>query len=140
MTPSDDDELAAHYRHDERIESAESGLPYTRENANGDPISEKNDSRQPWTKSVDMKLERTFAVYDRVKASFNVSVSNLFNWTNLTRVDPQTGEARENGVSREYWDDDHNGTYEYYATLEGYTDLTAYQLPRIIELGIELSF
>jgi len=119
----------------------QSGLPYTRQNAEGNDLSEKNDSRMPWQKTVDLKFEKGILVYKNVKASILLDVENLFNWSNLRIVDPITGQPTSETINKSNYPNTTNGSEYYYRLLQlNYTRYGEFGDPRTIRLGVELSF
>ena len=74
-----------------------SGLPYT-------PVSdeyeyfEKNSARMPWTKSVDIRLEKRFSMTSFELGIF-VEATNIFDWLNPLIVQPRTGQVWDDGKS-----------------------------------------
>ncbi len=120
---------------------AASGLPYTRTNDAGNELGEKNTSHMPWTKVVDLRFSKGFNVYRNVKAKLVVEAENVFNWANLYSINTATGKARVSVVDI----NDFNPTLpqdmlQYNMCRENYNDLDAYGIPRIIRMGVEVSF
>ncbi len=127
---------------------ASSGLPYTRTGL--DPfgqvadLSDVNGTRQPWNKYVDMKFTKDLYTLSGFTATFKLAVENLFDWVNLLNVNSATGDERVLAVDKE--DFDENGVwtdrseYEYNLILDEYTDIYDYGKPRLVQIGLELSF
>lgn len=119
----------------------ESGLPYTRSNITGDPISEKNEARMPSSKNVDLKFARGFNVYKTVSAKFIIEASNLFNWSNVNGVNTYTGKYSADSIDSDDFNmNDKIDKYQYWMTKESNTLLGQYSNPRIVKFGVEVSF
>lgn len=128
--------------------TAESGLPYTRTNLQGDTLGEVNDSRAPWTKSVDLRFSKGFNVYKNVVAKFIVESENIFDWENIQKVDPTSGIPYDNRLKKDDFTFVNAATglvnpsvvHQYQVTKEGYTNLQQYGAPRTLRVGVEVSF
>ena len=69
-----------------------SGLPYTRTDADGNRLGDRNESRLPATYSVDMRFNKDFALGGPGdKLTFFVEVDNLFNRHNVLDVYTRSG-------------------------------------------------
>jgi len=69
-----------------------SGLPYTRTDANGNRLGERNENRLPATYSVDVRFNKDLTVgRPGDKLTFFVEVDNLFNRRNVLDVYTRTG-------------------------------------------------
>ncbi len=105
-----------------------SGLPYTPISDDRTKYFEKNSARMPWTKTIDLRLERVFDV-SSVSFSLFVEVMNLFNWLNPLVVQPRTGKV---------WDD---GKSQLFGSGEDYKhDPSDVGPPRIVRVGATFGF
>ncbi|HEX9006638.1 MAG TPA: TonB-dependent receptor [Bacteroidota bacterium] len=86
--------------------SFNSGHPYTRgmggaslENDARDrqPVEPLNASTTPWVFQVDMRLDKTFRLTDRLSANLFVYVINLFDTRNVQNVFLRTGTTTDDG-------------------------------------------
>jgi len=75
-----------------------SGLPYTPISDDLTQYFEKNSARMPWTKSVDVRLEKKFPL-SFAKLSVFVEATNIFDWLNPLRVQPRSGKIWDDGKS-----------------------------------------
>ena len=75
-----------------------SGLPYTPISDDRTQYFEKNSARMPWTKSVDVRLEKKFPL-SSIELSFFVEATNIFDWLNPFVVQPRSGKVWDDGKS-----------------------------------------
>jgi len=75
-----------------------SGLPYTPSSEDFTKRFEKNSARMPWTKTIDIRLEK-FIPASLFTFSLFAEVTNLFDWLNPLVVQPRTGVVWDDGVS-----------------------------------------
>jgi hypothetical protein len=82
------------------------GHPYTKGTGAADlegdarnrtPIEPLNTSSTPSTFQVDLGLDKTFTIYDRLAASIYIRVTNLFDAANVDNVFLRTGSATDDG-------------------------------------------
>ena len=117
-----------------------SGLPYSRVDASGFRMGERNENRLPATYTVDMRFNKDFNVgWNQSRMTFFVEVDNLFNRKNVLNVYTRTGVP----------DDDNNlvqadltlsqDELNYYDRLYD-MDPQNYSPPRTIRTGLEFSF
>ena len=91
-----------------------------------------------------MKFTKDLYTLSGFTATFKLAVENLFDWVNLLNVNSATGDERVLAVDKE--DFDENGVwtdrseYEYNLILDEYTDIYDYGKPRLVQIGLELSF
>lgn len=103
-----------------------SGYPYTRNTRDVFPLfALRNDGRLSWSKNVDMRFRKSFAVAT-VDLSLLVEVRNLFNWRNVSYI----AGGRE-GIAKYEQTGDPSGPYGDPQTMTR---------PRIYRLGFELQF
>jgi outer membrane receptor protein involved in Fe transport len=87
-----------------------SGLPYTPTTPRGKPTGDKNSARQPWTSTVDLRLQYEWTSGRGFYVQPFVDISNLFNKRNVLRVFSDTGApdaTLDPGLSPEYVDRPH---------------------------------
>ena len=106
------------------IFTAQSGYPYTTNTRDVFPLfALRNDGRLPWTKNVDLRLRKTFAL-SSIDLSFLGEVRNLFNWRNVEYI----AGAREGLI-----------IFEQTGNPRGpYLDPQTYSPPRVYRLGFEV--
>ena len=82
------------------------GHPYTKGTGAADlegdarnrtPIEPLNSSNTPSTFQVDMSIDKTFTIYDRLAANIYIRVTNLFDAANVENVFLRTGSATDDG-------------------------------------------
>ena len=83
---------------DNMLAEFSSGLPYTPISDDRTQFFEKNSARMPWTKSVDVRLEKKFPVED-FELGFFVEATNIFDWLNPLVVQPRSGKVWDDGKS-----------------------------------------
>ncbi len=100
-----------------------SGLPYTPRSDDQTKMFEKNSARMPWTKTVDIRIEK-FIPASYFTFSVFAEVTNLFDWLNPLIVQSRTGKV---------WDD---GESTLFGSGEDYKHNPSHVgPPRIIKLG-----
>jgi len=120
-----------------------SGLPYTKTDASGNRLGERNENRLPASYSVDMRFNKDFAISSGGnQLTWFVEVDNLFNRRNVLDVYSRTGLP----------DDDANmfqgfalGTEEEQEAAARYDrlydhDPLNFSPPRTVRTGLEFSF
>ena len=84
-----------------------SGHPYTRGtgavNLEGDarsrqPVEPLNASTTPWVFQVDLRVDKTFRLFDALTANLSLYVINLFDAENIQNVFLRTGTTNDDGV------------------------------------------
>jgi len=75
-----------------------SGLPYTPISDDRTQFFEKNSARMPWTKSVDIRLEKKFPL-SFFELSVFVEATNIFDWLNPLVVQSRSGKVWDDGKS-----------------------------------------
>ena len=82
------------------------GHPYTKGTGGADlegdarfrqPVEPLNSSNTPSTFQVDISLDKTVTIYDRLAANIYIRVANLFDATNVENVFLRTGSATDDG-------------------------------------------
>lgn len=120
-----------------------SGLPYTRSDASGNRLGDRNANRLPATYSVDMRLNKDFLVGKKANMlTLFVEVDNLFNRHNVLDVYTRTGQADDDGVLRGTdlaLGEDAEEALAHYNKLYDH-DPQNYSPPRTIRTGLEFTF
>ncbi len=117
-----------------------SGLPYSKTDADGNRLGERNESRLPANYSVDMRFNKDFNVGRTSRLlTFFVEVDNLFDRKNVINVYSRTGlpndDARVPQASLALNQED----LDHYDYLSDH-DPQNYSAPRTVRTGFELSF
>jgi outer membrane receptor protein involved in Fe transport len=117
-----------------------SGLPYTRTDARGNRLGERNESRLPAIYSVDMRFNKDFAMgLPGDKLTFFVEVDNLFNRHNVLDVYTRTGLPDDDLiVSGEGLSLDEEQLNQYDHLFDH--DPQNFSPPRTIRTGLEFTF
>ena len=117
-----------------------SGLPYTRTDANGNRLGDRNANRLPATYSVDMRFNKDFTV-GRLNnmLTWFVEVDNVFNRHNVLNVYTRTGKPDDDGNVRGA---DLALDYEELSSYNKLMDHDPqnYSPPRTIRTGLEFTF
>lgn len=124
-----------------------SGHPYTRytPQSYGKPAEALNTSTTPWTFQVDLRVDKTIRLFDRLNATVYLFVINALDARNILNVYQETGSPDDDG----YLSDPRTGgkfaasygkTYSdiYRASLEYTRPATG--PPRQIRLGLRLEY
>jgi len=86
--------------------SFNSGHPYTTGIGGADlegdardrqPIEPLNASSTPWNYQVDLRIDKTINIYDRLSANIYINVINVFDTKNIQNVFLRTGSATDDG-------------------------------------------
>jgi hypothetical protein len=84
-----------------------SGHPYTRgvgaadlegDARNRQPVEPLNASTTPWTFQVDLRIDKSFRLFDRFNVNLFLQVVNLFDARNIENVFLRTGSTDDDGV------------------------------------------
>jgi hypothetical protein len=87
--------------------SFNSGHPYTRGVGGADlegearsrtPVEALNSSTTPWVFQVDLRVDKTFRLFDALNANLFIQVINLFDTKNVQNVFLRTGSTDDDGV------------------------------------------
>ncbi len=117
-----------------------SGLPYTKTDADGNRLGERNEGRLPASYTVDMRFNKDFSL-GRVNYLFGffVEIDNLFNRRNVINVYSRTGQAADDGnqIGAGYALD--QTEVDQLDRLYDH-DPQNYSPPRTIRAGLELNF
>jgi hypothetical protein len=117
-----------------------SGMPYTKTDASGNRLGERNEGRLPANQSVDMRFNKNFFIGPKAKVlTFFVEVDNLFDRRNVLNVYSRTGLP----------DDDNNVVGAVSASMQAELtrldrlydhDPQNYSAPRTVRTGLEFNF
>jgi hypothetical protein len=130
------------------------GTDYMIDTRSRQALEPLNSSVTPWNFNVDLRVDKSFEVYDRLLATVYVRVTNLFNSKNVINVFPTTGSATDDGyISNPTLYEANLGAYgpkylELYKAInladgQSYLDQVGRELfgtPRQIWLGLKLSY
>ncbi len=103
----------------------------------------------PWTSYVDVRLDKSWYISNRVNLNLFLRINNLFNVKNVINVYPETGSATENGYLKTISESGVSSEYvDFYRKInidsgENYRSLYGRELygsPRQIFLGMEVSY
>lgn len=118
------------------------------------PIEPLNASTTPWTYNIDLRIDKSFPIMDKLKANVYVWVTNLLDTRNIENVFLRTGSATDDG----YLSDptlggslhpDQRADYvamykainlDYYQGFQAATGNYLYSAPRQIRFGIRLEY
>jgi hypothetical protein len=136
-----------------------SGHPYTRGDGVADlendtrgryPIEPLNSSTTPSFFQIDLKVDKSFSIFDKLNATVYLRVINLLDTKNTINVFSRTGSADDNGVLADprYGQPAINEYgpqyYDLYKAIsvdyQGASPNTLYGEPRQIHLGIRLEY
>ena len=142
-----------------------SGHPYTRgiggANLEGEarsrtPVEALNSSKTPSTFQADLKIDKTFSVFDKLNVNIYLFVINLFDTRNVENVFLRTGSTTDDGyisdpqlsgelVNQPKYVDIYRAiNIDYYQAYQNaaflFTAPNFYGPPRQIRLGIKLQY
>lgn len=130
-----------------------SGTPYTKRDINTDYVIGKiNGSRMPWRTTINMKVDKSFAIKmgkgeEKKVTDLNVyvDVSNLLNTENILKVYSYTGNPDDDGYLSAAKNEqeiaqalDSDAYRNYYSMV--INNPARYTLPRRVRLGVIFSF
>ncbi|UCC43490.1 MAG: TonB-dependent receptor [Candidatus Zixiibacteriota bacterium] len=116
-----------------------SGLPYTKTDANGNRLGERNEGRLPSHFTVDMRFSKHFRIASGNVLTFFVEVDNLFNERNVLDVYLRTGLPDDDGVPAPTGLTASQDVIDTADRLYDY-DPEHFSPPRAIRTGFQLSF
>ncbi|MDA0986465.1 MAG: TonB-dependent receptor [Bacteroidetes bacterium] len=130
-----------------------SGFPFTRSQIDGAfsfsgtnaPVAYENlnTSQGPWSSTIDLRVDKSFTIYNQLKMNIYMIVQNLLNQKNLVAVYSGTGSSVDDGwfttESGKSWaetnGEDAVKLYNYLQDSPG-----NYGSPRIVKLGLQVNF
>ena len=114
-----------------------------------------NSSSTPWTQTIDLKIDKSFRIMDKLDAMIYLRINNLLNTRNVLNVYDMTGDDHDDGaMARSAFTDDYvNSAYGdlyqdmykaiNYNNADSYWDEIGNQMwgnPRQIMFGIKLNY
>jgi hypothetical protein len=136
----------------------DSGVDYMNDTRSRQAIIPINSAITPWQFNMDLRLDKTFKVYDKLQATVYMRVLNLLNNKNIENIFQVTGSAEDDGwisgvISQDRFNSIKNGNGgEDYVNMyrainlengQAYWDILGLQLynnPRQIFFGIKLTY
>jgi CarboxypepD_reg-like domain/TonB-dependent Receptor Plug Domain len=146
--------------------SFDSGHPFTLGQGKGDnagslegdnrfrsPIEALNSSTTPWVSQLDIKIDKSFSITDKLRANVYFFVLNLLDATNITNVFLRTGTASDDGyltdpglggTLKTYQREEYEAMYrainvDYYQAYQTNVGVL-YGPPRQIRFGFQLEY
>ncbi len=138
-----------------QVSPYDAGVDYMNDTRSREALEELNSSETPWTYNVDLRLDKSFELTDRVMATVYMRVNNLFNIKNVVNVFQATGNAYDDGFLSDetrsgafinaYGGDAYRAMYTAINLENGqaYWDLTGQELygtPRQILFGLKIAY
>lgn len=149
--------------------SFNSGHPYTRgkggaslevEARDRQPVEALNSSTTPWNYQINLRIDKTISIYDRLSANIYINVINLLDTKNIENVFMRTGSITDDGflsdpalgLIKAQQNPEYAALYramelDYYEQWQAATTGAAYTTapriygpPRQIQLGIRLEY
>jgi hypothetical protein len=138
-----------------------SGHPYTQirpesyeyQSVRRIPAEALNSSTTPWVYQVDLRVDKTFRMFDRLGATLYIYVINLFDTKNITNVYMLTGSPDEDGWLTDptrggksvetygpMYADIYRAMNQYNRPVGYFNDPYFYGTPRQIRLGLRLEY
>jgi hypothetical protein len=138
-----------------------SGHPYTRIRPESNeyaavtrrPAEALNSSTTPWVYQVDLRVDKTFRILDRLSATLYLYVINLLDIRNITNVYMMTGSPEDDGwlsdptKGQQYIEtygplfaDFYNAMNQYTKPVAYFSDPYFYGTPRQIRLGLRIEY
>lgn len=145
----------------------DSGHPFTLGEGKGDangslegdnrfrsPIESLNGSSTPWTYQIDLRIDKSFWITEKLSANIYFMVINLLDTKNITNVFLRTGTATDDGylsdpelggTLRPTQREEYEALYrainiDYYQGYRAATGNVLYGPPRQLRLGIQLEY
>lgn len=146
--------------------SFDSGHPFTLGQGKGDsngslegdnrfrsPIEALNSSSTPWVSQLDIKIDKSFMITDKLRANVYFFIVNVFDATNITNVFLRTGDASDDGyltdpalggTLKSYQREEYEAMYkainvDYYQAYQTNVGVL-YGPPRQIRFGFQLEY
>jgi hypothetical protein len=73
------------------------GTDYMQDTRSREAMEPMGASTTPWNYNIDLRLDKSFNIYDKLMATVYVRVNNLLNTKNVINVFPTTGTATDDG-------------------------------------------
>jgi outer membrane receptor protein involved in Fe transport len=141
-----------------QVNAYDAGVNYMLDTRSREALEPLNSSTTPWTSNLDLRIDKSFNVTDRILATVYLRVTNLLNTKNVINVFEATGNAYDDGFlsdparSQAFVDTYGGQAYkDLYTAInldngQAYRDdvdgrgLELYGHPRQIMLGIKLAY
>ena len=118
------------------------------------PIEPLNSSETPWTYQLDVRLDKTFSLFDKLKANVYVFVINILDTRNVENVFLRTGSAFDDGylsdptlggtlhpTQRQDYENMYRAiNLDYSQGLQNATGNQLFGPPRQIRVGVRLEY
>lgn len=116
-----------------------SGLPYTKTDALGNRLGDRNESRLPSNYTVNMRFNKDFYLSKARLLTFFVEVDNLFDRKNVLDVYSRTGAPDDDGESPSTGLVTDTEALDMYDQLFDH-DPSNFSVPRTVRMGFEFRF
>lgn len=131
------------------------GVDYMNDTRSRTALEPVNSSTTPWVTNVDLRLDKSFDIMDKVKATLYMRVTNLFNRKNIVNVYQETGSDTDDGYitnpdrylpnANQYGGDEYVELYRAINIVNAESYLSQLNLemwgsPRQIIFGIKLTY
>ncbi len=138
-----------------QVSAYDAGIDYMLDTRTREALEPVNSSTTAWTYTIDLYMDKSFDLMEKLKATLYMRVTNLFDTKNTANVFPATGNAEDDGF---LYDRERSQTYidkyggqdyiDMYQAInldngQAYWDATGNQLydqPRQIFFGIKLNY
>ncbi|MGD9486459.1 MAG: TonB-dependent receptor [Calditrichaceae bacterium] len=80
-----------------QVNAYEAGVDYMLDTRDREAIEAINSSTTPWNFNVDLRLDKSVKVWEKLNSTFYVRINNLFNIQNVINVYEGTGSAEDDG-------------------------------------------
>ncbi len=118
------------------------------------PIEPLNNSTTPWTYQLDVRLDKTVSLFDKLKANFYIFVINVLDTRNIENVFLRTGSAYDDGylsdptlggtlhpTQRQDYENMYKAiNLDYYQGFQNATGNQLFGPPRQIRVGVRLEY
>ena len=102
-----------------QVDPYSAGVDYMVDTRSREALEPLNASKTPWTFNVDLRLDKTFSVTNKLDVTVYARINNLFNTRNVLNVYQRTGSDRDDG----YITDPVYSGQNIQAYGQGYVDL-----------------
>ena len=145
----------------------DSGHPFTLGEGKGDnlgslegdnrfrsPVQSANSSTTPWNYQLDLRIDKSFSITDKLRASVYLFVQNVLDTKNIINVFLRTGTASDDGfltdpklggTLKAYQREEYEAMYrainiDYYQGYQTAIGTNLYGPPRQIRFGVQLEY
>jgi outer membrane receptor for Fe3+-dicitrate len=130
------------------------GVDYLNDTRSRSALESQGASTTPWNFMLDMRLDKSFTIYEQLLGTVYVRVTNLLNTKNVVNVYPSTGSAVDDGyisdpnrymANVESYGPEYLDLYRALNSVNGSSYLSSlgneiYSNPRVIWLGFKLTY